>query len=264
MLDRLDGRPRVYVFDLDGTVYLGEQPIEGVPAAIESLRERGAEVFFLTNNSSAGREFYLERLEEMGIDVAPEQLVQSTDSVITTLQAEGVEQTYVLGTTAMRDTFRSHGIDPTSAEPTHVVVGFDTELTYEKVKRATLHLNDGAQFLGAHPDPVCPTPAGAIPDCGSIMALLETATGRCPDRVLGKPDPVMLDPVFERSGCDSEEVVIVGDRPTTDIRLANAAGVDSILVRTGDDGTTRSQEADSATEPTAVLDSAAEILDAHE
>lgn len=265
----------VFVFDLDGTVYVGERPVEGVPETVGHLRERGASVAFVSNNSSAWKDSYTERLSSMGIAASEAEVVLSTDSVLSFLAERGVTETYVVGTEAMRAAFDRHGIDPTADRPSHVVVGFDRELTYAKVRQATLHLQDGAEFVAAHPDRVCPTPEGDIPDCGAITALLETATGRSPDRVLGKPDPAMLDPVYERTGATPEDVVVVGDRLSTDIELAEAAGVDSVLVLSGDTsrddlraaratdggGSTAVTTGDGAPEPDLVLDRASALLE---
>lgn len=263
------GPKRVFVFDLDGTVYVGEQPVEGVPETVEQLRERGVSVVFVSNNSSAWRDSYVERLSSVGVPASEDDIVLSTESVLSVLAEQGVTETYVVGTGAMRAAFDRRGIDPVAASPSHVVVGFDTELTYAKVRQAALHLQDGARFLLAHPDRACPTPEGDIPDCGAIAALLETATGREPDRVLGKPDPAMLDPVYEQTGADPGEVVVVGDRLSTDIGLAEAAGVDSVLVLSGDTSREDLQMAratdggtgDGTPDPDLVLDRASDILE---
>lgn len=250
----------IYVFDLDGTVYLGENPIEGVPETIRALRAEGNAVFFVSNNSSAATETYADRLTEMGIAADSENIILSTDSVIAALRKKNITDTYVVGTTAMCEMLAAAGIEPDADDPTHVVVGFDTELTYEKLRRAGTLLEDGAGFIAAHPDTVCPTPDGNIPDCGAITALFETATGRAPDRVLGKPDPMMLEPVYERTGCDPEDIVVVGDRLSTDIRLANAAGTESVLVLSGDTTDAELAQVEQSAQPTRVLPSAAELL----
>lgn len=228
------GRKEVVVFDLDGTVYFGEQPVDGVPEMIARLRDNGVSVFFVTNNSSMLREACVEQLSSMGVPASEDDVVLSTDSVLSYLTERGVTDTYVVGTEAMRTLFYRHGIHPVAEDPSHVVVGFDAELTYEKVRRATVHIQDGAEFIAAHPDRSCPTPDGSVPDCGAITALVETALDREPDRTLGKPDQMMLEPVYERTGAAPEDVLVVGDRLKTDIGLAEAAGVDSALVLTGD------------------------------
>lgn len=247
----------VFVLDLDGTVYLEETEIDGASEVIRSLRGSGRRVFFLSNNSSMWKDVYISRLASMGIPASEEEIVLSTDHVVAYLGANDVTQLYLVGTEAMKRALVRNGISVTSDDPSHVVVGFDTELTYRKVRTASLLIQDGAGFVAAHPDKVCPTPEGDVPDCGSITALLETATGRSPERVLGKPDPMMLAPVYERSACEPEDIVIVGDRLETDIRLARNEGVTSVLVLSGD--TDESDLEGSEIEPDFVVDSIAEL-----
>ncbi len=149
-------------------------------------------------------------------------------------------ETYVLGTAAMREALADRGVPVTddpglgADAPEHVVVGFDTELTYEKARRATLAVRDGATFLQAHPDEVCPTADGFVPDCGSIAAMVERAAERTPDRVFGKPDAAMVDHVVDANGYDPADVLVVGDRLETDVALAENVGCESVCVLTGD------------------------------
>lgn len=234
MQAQLLGEKTAFVFDLDGTIYLGDRPIEGVAETLERLRESGRDVYFLSNNSSKRKDAYVRRLESMGIPATENNIVLSTDSVTTYLLENDIQDVYVLGTKAMRDEIAHSGVNPNAEQPECVVVGFDKELTYQKLREACLHLEQGAEFVAAHPDRFCPTPEGNIPDCGSITALLETATGRAPSRVLGKPDPVMIEPIYRRSGCSPEDMVIVGDRLSTELRMADSEGITSICVLTGD------------------------------
>ncbi|WP_224333177.1 HAD-IIA family hydrolase [Haloprofundus halobius] len=225
---------RAAFFDLDGTVYLGDELIGGAAEIVTELREAGVDVFFLSNNSSRWKPGYVEKLRNLGISATPESVILSTDGVIAYLESVGTDETYVVGTEAMRDALRERGFAVESDDPTHVVVGFDTELTYEKVRRATLAIHDGAEFLLAHPDAVCPTDEGPIPDCGSIGALVETAVGRPPAHVFGKPNPEMLLPTIEEYGYEPEDVVVVGDRLETELRMADRIGCESVCVLTGD------------------------------
>ena len=169
----------------------------------------------------------------------------------------GCGETYVLGTAAMREALADHGIPVTddpdlgSDAPENVVVGFDTELTYEKARKATLAIRDGATFLQAHPDDVCPTADGFVPDCGAIAAMVERATGRTPDRVFGKPDAAMVDHVVDAAGYDPSNVLVVGDRLETDVALAENVGCESVCVLTGD--ATRVEVERSEVDPTLVV-----------
>ena len=245
-------------FDLDGTVYLDETPIDGAAEVVEQLRAAGVDVYFLSNNSSRWKPTYADRLAAMGIDADPDDIVLSTDGVIDYLRTNGIEASYVVGTEAMREAVAAAGIEPTASDPETVVVGFDTELTYEKVAAATLAIREGAEFLVAHGDRVCPTEAGLVPDCGSIAALVETATDRKPSRVFGKPSVGMVDHVLKREEYTPSEVAIVGDRLSTDIELAERLGCESVSVLSGE--TTRRMVETAEQTPSLVVDSVGDLL----
>jgi len=221
-------------FDLDGTIYLDETPVDGAVELVEELRAAGVDVYFLSNNSSRWKPTYADRLSSLGIAADPDDVILSTDGVIDYLQTNEVESSYVVGTEAMRGAVAEAGIEPQASDPETVVVGFDSELTYEKVAAATLAIRGGAEFVLAHGDTVCPTEARLIPDCGSIGALVETASGRSPTQIFGKPNERMIDHVIEREGYAPSEVVIVGDRLSTDIELADRLGCGSVSVLSGE------------------------------
>jgi HAD superfamily hydrolase (TIGR01450 family) len=244
--------------DLDGTLYLGDSLVDGADEAVEALRDAGVDVYFLSNNSSAWKPEYVEKLRRLGVAADPEHVVLSTDGVITYLEENGIERTYVVGTAAMREAIADRGVAVEADDPESVVVGFDRELTYEKVREATLAIRDGAEFLLAHGDHVCPTGEGFVPDCGAIGALVGTATDRDPTRVFGKPDPEMIDHVLESEGLAPEDVAIVGDRLSTEIRMAENVGCQSACVLTGD--ATRPAIATSEVQPSVVLDDVSDLL----
>ena len=246
-------------FDLDGTIYLGDSLVEGAKEVVEALRRRGVSVYFLSNNSSAWKDDYVEKLDTLGIDATTDDVVLSTDGVIAYLEERNATETYVVGTDAMCGALADEGFVVDAEDPDYVVVGFDTDLTYEKVRRATLAIRNGAEFLLAHGDAVCPTPEGFVPDCGAIGALVETATERPPKRVFGKPDPEMLSHVFAEEALDPEDVVVVGDRLETEIRLADSIGARSVCVLTGD--ATRADVAASEVQPSAVAETVGDLRD---
>ena len=221
-------------FDLDGTIYLDDDLVEDAATIVERLRAAGVDVYFLTNNSSKWKVDYAEKLSTLGIPTDPGDVLLSTDGVIEHLRETNAGETYVLGTETMREAIAGHGIEVGDDDPDSVVVGFDTELTYEKARKATLAIRDGATFLLAHPDAVCPTADGFVPDCGSIGAMIERATERPPAHVFGKPNAEMIEHVLDAKGYAPEDVLVVGDRLETDVRLAENVGCESICVLTGD------------------------------
>ncbi len=247
-------------FDLDGTIYLDDELVEGAAEVVERLRSSGVAVYFLSNNSSKWKTDYADRLTRLGIDTTPDEVLLSTDGVIQYLRDKNARRVYVVGTDTMRDAMRDRGVDvveDVEEEPRHVVVGFDTQLTYEKVQRATLAIHDGAEFLLAHPDPVCPTVEGFIPDCGAIGALIEVATDRQPARVFGKPNPEMITNLMDEQGLSPESVVVVGDRLETELRMATDVGCDAICVLTGD--ADRVDVEESEIEPSLVVPTVGEL-----
>lgn len=246
-------------FDLDGTIYLDETPVEGAIELVSQLRSSGVEVYFLSNNSSRWKPAYADRLSSLGIEATPDDIILSTDGVLAYLQESGVEAAYVLGTEAMREAVAEQGIEPVADDPETVVVGFDSELTYEKAAQATLAVREGAEFLVAHEDRVCPTEAGLIPDCGSIAALIETASGRSPSQIFGKPNAEMLGHLLDDEGYAPEDVAVVGDRLSTDIELAERVGCASVAVLSGE--TTRREVESADQSPSLVVESVGDFLD---
>ncbi|NEU56303.1 HAD-IIA family hydrolase [Halorussus sp. MSC15.2] len=259
------GEKEAVFFDLDGTMYLDDDLVTGADGVVEALRNRGVEVYFLTNNSSKWKDDYAERLTDLGVSAAEEDVLLSTDGVLQHLRRTDPDGTFVLGTTEMRDALADRGVEvvdePDSGEdaPDAVVVGFDTELTYEKARKATLAVRDGATFLLAHADAVCPTAEGFVPDCGAIGAMIERATDRSPDRVFGKPNVEMVAPVLDAEGYAPEDVAVVGDRLATDVRLAENVGCESVCVLTGD--ATRAEVESSDRSPTLVAPTVAALTE---
>jgi len=246
-------------FDLDGTIYLDETPVEGAVELVSQLRASGVAVYFLSNNSSRWKPTYADRLSSLGIEATPDDIILSTDGVLAYLEASGVESAYVLGTEAMREAVAEQGIEPAAEEPETVVVGFDTELTYEKAAHATLAVRDGAEFVVAHEDRVCPTEAGLIPDCGSIAAMIETASGRSAGRTFGKPNAEMLEHLLDEEGYAPEDVAVVGDRLSTDIELAERVGCASVSVLSGE--TTRRDIEAADQSPSLIVESVGALVE---
>lgn len=246
-------RLRHIALDLDGTIYKDRTVFPDVLPFLKLLRELDLGHTFVTNNSSRSTRDYVALLEHMGIDAQEADLYSSTHSTIEYLEEEmpHVRSLFVLGTTSLQDEFASRGFSLVGETPEEgpgaVVVGFDTALTYERLCRAAYWVGRGKPFLATHPDRVCPTDEETIlVDCGSICAALTHATGRAPDRVLGKPDRRLLEGLMSRRDLGTEQLAMVGDRLYTDMAMANAAGILGILVLTGE---TTAEEAAASTIP---------------
>ena len=250
------GKEAIFV-DLDGTVWVDEDPLNQAVETLKIIKSAGISIYYLSNNSSKCKDAYVNRLQDIGIDTDIHHVLLSTDGVLDYLRSEGVTETYVVGTESMREAFRNRGINVECESSSHVIIGFDKELTYEKVRRATLLIRDGAEFLVAHGDKVCPTSEGMIPDCGSISALIESATGQLPTQVFGKPNPAMIEHILDNNGWLADEILVIGDRLQTDVQMAKNVGCDSVCVLSGD--ADRLQIEISPIQPSAVVETVGDL-----
>jgi len=232
--DRSLKNKHVVFMDLDGTVYLGEKLITGADLFLDYLKENGIHHYFLSNNSSRSKAAYVKKLSRLGIQTDVDHILLSTDGVIEYLLGQGIKDVYVVGTQSMKDMFQEAGIQVTSSNPVYVVLGYDTELTYEKLRISALFLQNNVPLIATHPDLVCPTPEGPVPDVGAMLALFDKATGVKPERIFGKPNPEMITHVFKRHNVGPEDAVMIGDRIYTDMELANRVPCDFILVLSGE------------------------------
>lgn len=225
----------LFVLDMDGTFYLDNTPLPGSLKFLEKLRRRGKRYVFFTNNSSLGPEDYVEKLKGMGVSVSLDEVFTSGEATALYMLREfGRCRIYLLGTPQLQRIFLSIGHVLDEENPDLVVVGFDKTLTYEKLRKACLFLRKGKRYIATHPDINCPSEEGPIPDAGSIMAAIEASTGRKPDFVVGKPNPMVIEMISEKKGVRKERIAMVGDRLYTDVRVAKNAGIVSILVLSGE------------------------------
>ncbi len=224
----------VVFLDLDGTIYLGSNLIEGALSFLERLEERGIRRFFLSNNSSKSVGQYQEKLRGLGIPASENEILLSTHDLISWLRENGIDQTYLVGTEGMREMLESVGVATASENPQYVVLGYDTEITYEKLSTASIHLHKGVPMVASHPDIVCPSPDGGLPDTGAYMDLFEATTGVRPEHVCGKPNAGMILHKVQELGLRPDQCAMVGDRLYTDMEMAERAGVHGVLVLSGE------------------------------
>jgi len=226
--------PKIVFLDLDGTVYLGGNLLPGAREFLLFLTEKNIYHYFLSNNSSRSKQNYVRKISDLGIPVREEKIILSTDGVIEFLREQSSTESFVIGTESMLKMFIQAGLTVDSKNPDYVVLGYDTELTYDKLRKGALYLQRGAELLATHPDLVCPTPEGPIPDVGAMLALFEKATGKNPARIFGKPNPDMISHVLKHHQVKPDEAIMIGDRLYTDMELAYRAGCGSILVLSGE------------------------------
>lgn len=248
-----------FMIDMDGTVYKGGVPIPGAREFVSFLREREIPFVFLTNNSSHGRSFYLEKLTRLGFDVNLDNILTSTIATIRYLLTERPGRTvYPVAVSAVVEELRAAGIPLTEDDPDIVVLTFDTTITYEKINKAFHFLNSGAELIATHPDDVCPTEDSYDIDIGPFIRMFEQMC-QTKATVIGKPNRLMLEMAAGELGVAPEDTVMVGDRLTTDIEMAVSAGTQSILVLSGE--TDREMLSRWGKNPTAVVESVADIPD---
>ena len=248
---------------MDGTLYLDEQLFDGAADFLSYIREIGGTYLYLTNNSSKGVDAYINKMQRLGIEATEADFLTSVDvTVHYLLTNKGPEDVYyVCGTESFKSQLRQAGLvlsDVPDEHVTTVLAGFDTELTFQKLEDACILLNRGTDFIATNPDWVCPTWYGYVPDCGSVCEMLKRATGRSP-RVLGKPQPEMVYLAMERTGFTPEQTLIVGDRLYTDVACGINAGIDGVLVLSGE--STMDTVAASDVKPSAIFDNVAQLLE---
>lgn len=265
VLDRLQQVAHV-ALDMDGTIYKGGTLFPCTLPFLARMRELGIGCTFLTNNPSKSSADYLAHLRKMGLHATADELYTSAQATIDCLQRRhpAVKRLFALGTPSMLAEFTAAGFTLTADDPADapdaVVVGFDLTLTYARLCRAAWWIQQGKLFVATNPDRVCPTDQPTVlVDCGAICALLETATGRAPDIVLGKPDPAMLSGILARHSLRPAQIAMVGDRIYTDILMAHRAEALGVLVLTGEATLQDAEQADPP--PPLVVPSLAELGD---
>lgn len=233
----------LFLFDMDGTLYLGDDVYEGGIDLMNDLPNLGKKYIYLTNNSSRAGVDYITRLHRLGFPCEAENVFTSGMATGMYIKQNYPNATvYLAGTKAFHRELLSYGINVVNDDLGHtdvdtvdiVVQGFDTELVYEKLDKAVHFLRHGAIFLAANPDWVCPMPhEEVLPDCGSICALLTASSGKEPTYI-GKPNRNMIDVISGMTGIPNEKICAVGDRLYTDIAVAQNAGSVSVLVLSGE------------------------------
>lgn len=226
---------KLFVFDMDGTVYLGDRVFPEAVELIKKLRKEGKKVLFFTNNASHNADFYISKLNKMGFEASRGELMSSGDVTAEfLLRHRRGKSVFLLGTPELKALFTERGIPLTDGENADITVtSFDTTLTYERLSTACTLIRNGSEFLCTHPDFNCPTESGFIPDSGAIVACITASTGKSPV-YFGKPYGSVIEMICEKCGVNRSDIVVFGDRLYTDIALGKKNGVASVLVLTGE------------------------------
>ena len=264
---RVDG----FVFDLDGTIYLGNAALPAASMVLRNCDGRGKKVLFVSNKPLEPRQAYAAKLTRLGIPTSPEDVITSGYVLGHHLaHHEPNLRYYLIGEEALRAELRSHGLtivdelasqDPKEViEPAGidaVIVAFDRTLDYRKLNTAYQALLRGARFYATNGDKACPMPGGSIPDAGGTIAALEHMTGRKLELLAGKPSTLIVQVALERLGVPAARCMMVGDRLETDIFMGQQAGMATGVVLTG--VATRADAERMSTPPTFILDNVGAI-----
>ncbi len=223
-----------FLFDLDGTVYLGEKLLPGAEDLLSYLDQVGRPYFFLTNNSSKSRVDYSTKLATYGLDIPVEKIFSSgmATAIYLKKQKSGA-RIYLVGTPSLENEFLSYGFQLVDENPDYAVLGFDTTLTYQKIWKLCDFVVEGVPYIATHPDLNCPTRNGFMPDIGAMMTMIESSTGKAADVIVGKPHSPMVEAIVEQTGFKPEQLTMVGDRLYTDIAMGKA-GIQTVLVLSGE------------------------------
>lgn len=221
-----------FVLDCDGVLYLDETPIPGAARFLAMLTERGNPILFCTNNSARTPDHLVAKLRRLlGYTASAAQVITSAQAAARVLRTAGVEASAVLGMEGVEEALLAEGLDVVDGDAPAIVVGIDFSFDYHALQRAADLVRHGAIFVATNADATYPVPNGLWPGAGALVAAVAAAGGREPDIVAGKPHQAMIDLIRERAA--SEEIVVVGDRPETDLLLARNAGWYSVAVLTG-------------------------------
>lgn len=227
---------KLFLLDMDGTIYLDEDLFDGTLDFLEYVRKIGGKYIFLTNNSSKSVDKYMEKLKRLGIETTPDDFLTSTNATVLYLEKQKYHKIYAFGTTSFKEQLREANLpitDHLEEDIDCLCMGFDTELTFQKLEDACILLNRGVDYIATNPDWVCPTWYGYVPDCGSVSQMLYNATKRKP-KFIGKPEPTMALLAMEKTGFGPQETAVMGDRLYTDIACGVNAGISSIFVLSGE------------------------------
>ena len=254
---------KLFLFDMDGTVYIGENLFDFTKEMLEVIKKTGRKYLFVTNNSCRSVEDTAKKLIRLGIDATADDFLTSSQATIYYLKKNMPNAVlYVSGTKSLAKELTSAGFEVTDDldRVTCIVAGNDTELTFKKLEdvcKLLLLRGDEVEYIATNPDLVCPTEYGSVPDCGSVSAMIFNATGKWP-KYIGKPEPLMPQLAMDMIGVSKEQTAVVGDRIYTDIKSGLNAGTVSILVMSGE--TTDEILENSEDKPDIVLPDCGEIL----
>lgn len=252
---------KLFLFDMDGTLYLGDRLFDFTKKLLDTIKQNGARYMFMTNNSSKSVNDYVRKLARLGIEACYQDFLTSSQATVYYLNKYHKGKTlYVCGTESLKEELRGAGYPVTEEldKTECIVMGNDTELTFKKLDDVCRILFDrDIPYIATNPDYVCPTEYGSVPDCGSVCDMIYNCTKKRPV-FIGKPEALMPELAMEQAGVTKEETAVIGDRIYTDVKSGLNAGVIAVLVMSGE--TTEEILKASPDKPDLVLADCSEII----
>lgn len=250
-----------YIFDLDGTIYLGEALLPSSGEAVTALRKHGSRMIFISNNPTHMRGYYADKLNRLGLPTSVDDILTSPMVLVDFLQSRMPgARLFVLGEEPLCDELRRAGFElvEDAKQVQAVIASFDRTFVYRKLQIAFDAIRAGARFFATNPDRYCPVPGGGEPDCASIIAAIEACTNTRVEAVVGKPSHYMVDAALKMMNLPTADCLMTGDRLETDVYMGEAAGMATALMMTGT--TSEAALAASSIKPTYVIHELAELL----
>ncbi|MEG2687753.1 MAG: HAD-IIA family hydrolase [Clostridia bacterium] len=249
----------LFVFDLDGTVYIGDKEIEGSFEAVNALRKMGKRICFFTNNSSRMHTDYIARLNNLGLRVYSDEIYTSgqvtCEYILDNYRGKKV---FLLGNERLKSEFQLYGIEVVDDNPDIAVIGFDTSLTYARLYQFCKYVKQGLPYIATHPDFFCPAEECEMPDIGAMIEAIRLTVNRVPDIIMGKPHKTAGARLAQKYNLPSKKIAMVGDRLYTDVAFGKNCGFVSILVLSGE--TTADMVSKSKIKPDYILDKVKDIV----
>lgn len=229
-----DHNIKCVMLDLDGTVYLGNRVFDYTVDFLNRLDRIGIRRLFLTNNSSVSVDDYLEKFARLGIPAKRDNILTSAQSAAHYINSSTLagKRVFALATERVKEEFSENGVNICEDDPEALIATFDTSLTFASLTKFTNYVAEELPYIATHPDPVCPKEEGFYPDLGSFIELIHACTGRYPDKICGKPSEQMLAFAEYSTGIDRKNMLMVGDRLSTDIAIGEF-GIRTALVLSG-------------------------------
>lgn len=250
-----------YIFDLDGTVYLGEAMLPTAGETLAALRQRGARTLFISNNPTHMRGYYADKLNRLGVPTRDEDILTSSLVLVDFLQSRMPgARLFVLGEEPLLEELRHAGFElvEDAKQVQAVIASFDRTFVYRKLQIAFDAIRAGARFFATNPDRYCPVPGGGEPDCASIIAAIEACTNSKVEAVVGKPSHYMIEAALKMMNLPAADCLMTGDRLETDVYMGAAAGMSTALMLTGTTSAAALQA--SSIQPTYILHQLVDLL----